>query len=273
MKLKALLFDVDGTLADTESHGHLPAYNRAFSDLDLDWQWSRKLYRDLLSVPSGRDRIAHYMDQYKPGLGQAEAGSHSDQQQWVKTIHERKSDCFRQRLQDGQIPLREGVERLLVQAHEAGLYIAIVTNASSATLQPFLEFALGTRLRGYIHTVVSGEQVARKKPAPDVYLAACEAIQCQPIECVAIEDSAMGLDAANAAGIPAVVTVNDDTRHDSLAHACLVVDSLGEPDRPANVMQSPGFELSCVDLPVLRQLRRDYALTHNPRASSHSSTG
>lgn len=255
MTLKALLFDVDGTLADTESHGHLPAYNRAFRDLDLGWEWSPGLYRDLLSVPSGRERIAHYMDHYKPGLGKHEPETPDDQAEWVRTIHERKSDCFRQRLQEGRIPLRDGVERLLVQAHDAGLDIAIVTNASRATLQPFLEYALGQRLRGYIKTIVSGEQVAHKKPAPDLYRAACDRIQCQPAECVAIEDSAMGLESAHAAGIPAVVTVNEDTSADSLAHASLVVDSLGEPDKPVRVIKSPGFELAYVDLPVMQRLQ------------------
>lgn len=254
MSLEALLLDVDGTLADTEGHGHLPAYNRAFRGLDLDWKWSRKLYRDLLAVPSGRERIAHYINRYKPDLGKHDEAVRADQAKWVDTVHEHKSRCFRDRLQNGRVPLREGVDRLITQAHGAGLQIAIVTNASSATLQPFLEYALGERLRGYIDAVVSGEHVQRKKPSPDIYLKACQEIDRDPSECVAIEDSAMGMDAAHAAGLPTLVTINDDTSDQDWANAGLVVDSLGEPDKPVRVIKSPGFDVTYVDLSVLQRL-------------------
>lgn len=273
MKLKALLFDVDGTLADTEAYGHLPAYNRAFRDLDLDWKWSRKLYRDLLEVPSGRERIAHYIDRYNPNLGRHDDEARTDKNGWVKTVHERKSHCFRDRLKTGQVPLREGVERLMTQAHETGLRIAIVTNASSATLQPFLEYTLGHRLSGYVRTVVSGERSRKRKPAPDIYQQACNELDLHPWECVAIEDSAMGLEAAYAAGVPAVVTINADTRNQDLDHARLVVDSLGEPGKPVRVIKSPGFELSHVNIPVLQRLQREYVGPHTAPSSLHSSTG
>lgn len=255
MSLKALLMDVDGTLADTEAHGHLPAYNRAFRDLDLDWNWSRTLYRDLLEQPGGRERIEHYIDHYKPDLGSHGDEARADRKAWVQAVHERKSSRFRERLKNGAVPLREGVERLIIEAHDAGLRLAIVTNASSATLRPFLRYTLGKRLRACIDIVVSGEQVTRKKPAPDIYRKACAEIDCQPQECVAIEDSAMGLRAAHAAGVPAVVTINADTDPCSLDSACLVVDSLGEPGKPVQVIKPPGFALEYVDVAVLRLLQ------------------
>lgn len=255
MSLKSLLFDVDGTLANTEAHGHLPAYNSAFRDLDLDWKWSRKLYRHLLEQPGGRERIAHYIDHYKPNLGAHKDEALSDRSAWVKTVHERKSCRFRERLENGQIPLRDGVARLMTQAYEAGVRIAIVTNASSATLEPFLQHALGPRLQGYVEAIISGEQVTYKKPAPDIYRRACSEIRCYPHECIAIEDSAMGLRAAYAAGVPAIVTTNADTDVSKLEHACLVVDSLGEPDNPVQVLKSPGFDLEYVDLQILERIQ------------------
>lgn len=255
MDLEALLFDVDGTLADTEGHGHLPAYNQAFRDLELDWKWSRSLYRDLLAQPGGCERISHYVERYKPDLGKHQEQAGSDHAAWVKSVHQRKSYRFRERLEAGQVPLREGVERLITQAHEAGMPVAIVTNASRTTLEPFLQFTLGDKLRDCIQAVVSGEQVQRKKPAPDIYSRVCEEIGCDPQACVAIEDSAMGLEAAHAAGVPTVITANADTDARKLGHACLVVDSLGDPDKPVRVMKSPGFALEYVDLPVLRRIQ------------------
>lgn len=262
MSLKALLLDVDGTLADTEGRGHLPAYNSAFRDLDLNWNWSPTLYRDLLEQPGGRERIEHYIEHYKPDLGAHGDRARADCKAWAKTVHERKSLRFRERLESGEVPLRDGVERLITEAHAAGLRLAIVTNASSATLQPFLHYTLGSRLRACIDVVISGEQVAHKKPAPDIYRKACAEIDCQPQDCVTIEDSAMGLRAAHAAGVPAVVTVNADTDPCNLDSACLVVDSLGEPDKPVHVIKSPGFALEYVDVAVLRQLQSGASQWH-----------
>ncbi len=254
MSLRALLFDVDGTLADTEAYGHLPAYNRTFRDLGLDWKWSKPLYRDLLLLPGGRERIAYYMAHYDPDLGSHDAEIQQDEQAWIEAVHQRKSRHFRQRLKTGRIPLRAGVERLITQAHDARMRIAIVTNASRATLRPFLRHALGARLCSYIQVVISGEQVENKKPAPDAYRKACERLDCRPEECVAIEDSAMGLAAARAARIPALVTINDDTRRQEFKHANLVVDSLGEPGQAITIIQSAGFDFGYVDLSVLERL-------------------
>lgn len=264
MNLRALLLDVDGTLADTESRGHLPAWNRAFRDLELDWQWSPELYRDLLAQPGGRERVEHYIEHYKPDLGAHGDRAKADRRAWVKSVHERKSCRFRERLESGEVPLRDGVERLITEAHEVGIRIAIVTNASRASLEPFLHHALGERLQGCVHAIISGEQVARKKPAPDIYHRACVAVDCAPHECVTIEDSAMGLQAAHAAGVPAVVTLNADTDARKLGSAVLVVDSLGEPDKPVQVIKSPGFALDYVDVAVLRQLQMAAA---QPRAA------
>jgi len=267
MDLKALLFDVDGTLADTEAHGHLPAYNKAFRDLELDWNWSEQTYRSLLALPGGRERIAHYINHYKPALGACRADNDMQREEWVRSIHERKSQHFRKRLEDGQIPLRAGVERLLSQAPEAGLQVAIVSNASRATLEPFLQHALGDRLCSHIATIIGGEQVVHKKPAPDVYRKACRVLGCRPRECVAIEDSAMGLEAAHAASIVTVVTVNSNTDMHRLDQADLVVDSLGEPDAPVTVLKSPGFALEHVDIDVLQRLHAAHAVACMPAAT------
>lgn len=252
------MFDVDGTLADTEPQGHLPAYNRAFRDLGLDWKWSKPLYRELLLQPGGRERIDHFIQQHEPELGAHEEDVARDRSAWVSQLHQLKSKHFRRRLKSGHVTLRPGVRRLMLEAVDQGLQLAIVTNASKASLKPFLTHTLGEELRQYIAVVVSGSQVANKKPAPDTYQLACEKLGRQPRECIALEDSAMGLQSATSAGIPVVITVNADTRHQDFSQALLVVDKLGEPDDPLTLLYHgvplPGDTPGLVDLPLLNAL-------------------
>ncbi len=238
MRLKALLFDVDGTLSDTEQQGHLPAYNAAFEEIGLSWHWSQELYRkELLLLPGGRERIRHYLIKHKPRVDAFADELERDQLHWVNLVHEAKSRWFRRRLEEGKVTLRPGVARLIEQAKHEGLRLAVVTNASERSLKPFLHYALGARLAEQFDFIVSGEQVARKKPAPDLYLRAVERLELQAGECLAIEDSGMGLCAAAAAGVPTLITANDDTLEHDFDAAQAVVSHLGEPDAPWQVIQ------------------------------------
>ncbi|MGH8562208.1 MAG: HAD-IA family hydrolase, partial [Nevskiales bacterium] len=254
MGLQALLFDVDGTLADTEPQGHLPAYNEAFRELGLNWRWSPALYRELLLLPGGKERIVEYLRQHDPALGEHRGEIERDAKAWVERVHRVKSRYFRRLVSTGKVTLRSGVRRLIVDADHAGLRLAIVTNASRGSLEPFLEYTLGKALSERIDFIVSGEQVAHKKPAPDLYQLALLKLGVKASECIALEDSSMGLIAATSAGIPTLVTVNDDTRHHVFEDALLVVDKLGEPDDPFRVLQGePGTD-RCVTLRLLGEL-------------------
>lgn len=254
MALRALLFDVDGTLADTEPQGHLPAYNRAFKDLGLGWKWSKRLYRRLLLLPGGRERIDHYLSEHAPELGDHRDQVERDREAWIDSLHRLKSRHFRERLEAGEVELRPGVRRLMSEAGAAGLQLALVTNASRASLEPFLEHILEPGLRDRIDVIVSGEEVKRKKPAPDLYRLALRRLERRPGECIALEDSAMGLAAAREKGIPVVVTVNADTRGQDFSDALLVVDQLGEPDNPSRVLNGAERDFEYVDVPLLRRL-------------------
>lgn len=254
MSLGALLFDVDGTLADTEPRGHLPAYNRAFRDFGLNWRWTPELYRELLQVSGGRERIRHYLEAFEPELGEHDEAIQGDCGRWVADLHQRKTYHFRERLERGEIPLRPGVARLIRETGEAGVPIAIVTNASRSTLLPFLEHALGDDLMAHIALSVCGDEVEQKKPAPDLYRLACQRLDRPTSSCVAIEDSAVGVAAATAAGVASLVTVNEDTRNQTFEDAAAVVESLGEPEAPAVVIKSPGFAFDCVTLDVVRRV-------------------
>lgn len=237
MTLRALLFDLDGTLADTERLGHRPAYNRAFRKLGLSFRWGPKLYRKLLKQPGGQERLLHYLKRYQPELGEHQAAAEADPQGWTQSVHDLKSRYFRRLVRRGRVPLRPGVARLMQEARSAGLRLAIVTSASRATVRPILRHTLGAALMQEIEVLVSGEDVQHKKPAPDLYHLALARLDLPPGDCVAIEDSAMGLAAAAAAGVPTLITTNDNTAHERFDAALLVLDTLGEPGAPVTVLQ------------------------------------
>ena len=236
MNLKALLFDVDGTLADTERLGHRPAYNRAFKKLGLTFRWGPKLYRKLLNKTGGQERLLHYLQRYRPELGEHAAAAETDPRAWARSVHKLKSHYFHRRLRRGHVPLRPGVARLMREARTAGVRIAIVTSASRATLKSVLRHSLGPELVKEIELFICGEDVAHKKPAPDLYFTALACMDLAARDCMAIEDSALGLAAATAAGIATVITTNDNTAHEEFERALLVLDSLGEPDQPATAL-------------------------------------
>jgi HAD superfamily hydrolase (TIGR01509 family) len=262
MSLRALLFDLDGTLADTERLGHRPAYNRAFKKLGLPFRWGPKLYRKLLRHTGGRERLLQYLQHHAPDLGEHRAAIERDPRAWARSVHALKGRYFQRLVRRGRVPLRPGVARLTAEAAAAGLRLAIVTSASRSTLAPILRHSLGAALVRQFDVLVSARDVARKKPAPDLYLLALARLELEPHECVAIEDSQSGLAAALAAGIATVVTTNDNTVHEDFAGARLVVDTLGEPEAPSAVLHGR-LDGACVTVSTLRGL-----LTTAPRRAA-----
>jgi HAD superfamily hydrolase (TIGR01509 family) len=237
MTLRALFFDLDGTLAETESFGHRPAYNDAFRELGLSFRWGERLYKRLLERRSGKDRLQHYLRRYSPELGaHAEAVAESEDA-WVEHVHALKSQHFDRRLARGEVPLRPGVIRLVREASDAGLRLAVVSNASTRSIKSFLKHGLGAELSQRIAFVVGGEGGFARKPAPDLYRHAIERLKLAHYECIAVEDSDIGLAAARGAGIPTIITLNAETLSQDFAGAALVLDHLGDPGRAAAVLR------------------------------------
>ena len=247
--LQALIFDVDGTLADTEE-GHRVAFNTTFAQAGLDWQWSVSLYGELLRVTGGKERIRHYLDQYKKDFIRP-----SDLSGFIAQLHADKTRCYTALLAEGNIPLRTGVRRLLEEARSAGLRLAVATTTSPANVVALLEHAQPPVPQSWFEVIAAGEVVSAKKPAPDIYHYALEKMDLRAEQCLAMEDSENGLHSAHGAGLKTVITVNDYTRQQDFPGAVLVVDHLGEPEQPFTVLSSSvdSKDSTYVDVALLRK--------------------
>ncbi|WP_225772959.1 HAD-IA family hydrolase [Inquilinus sp. Marseille-Q2685] len=220
MRLRAILFDVDGTLAETEE-AHRRSFNAAFRAAGLDWHWDRDLYRDLLAVTGGKERIGRFL----AGLA-APPGCD------VAALHRAKTERYTALVAAGAVALRPGVARLLAEARAQGVRLAIATTTTPANVAALLAAALGPEGPALFEVMVAGDAVPRKKPAPDVYQAVLEAMGLDPAGCVAIEDSRNGVLSARRAGLPVLATPGLYSRDDDLRHAFAALSDLGEPDAP-----------------------------------------
>lgn len=252
--LQALLFDVDGTLADTERDGHRVAFNQAFADAGLDWNWDPELYGKLLAVTGGKERIRHFLAHYQP---QFEAPADLDT--FIAELHRAKTDHYTRLLAEGRIPLRPGVERLLREARDAGLRLAIATTTTPANVEALLSHTLGPAALDWFEVVAAGDIVPAKKPAPDIFLWALAQMKLDAADALAFEDSENGIRSSLGAGLKTIITTNDYTREHDFSGAALVLDQLGDPDAPATVLGGDAAALngtSWLDLPALQRLHR-----------------
>ncbi len=247
-RLSALLFDVDGTLADTE-RAHLDAFNKAFADAGLDWHWSVPLYTELLSVTGGKERIRYFIDRYLTGFRPS-----GDVDVFISGLHAQKTRIYVGMLSHGAIGLRPGVQRLFGEARAAGVRLAIATTTTPANVTALLESTLGAEALSWFELIGAGDAVPRKKPAPDIYLYVMERLGVMPQECIAFEDSRGGVEAACGAGLQTIVTCNDFTRDHDFTGAALVLDHLGEPDRPFTVQAGEVDGSTYVDMDLVRRI-------------------
>lgn len=248
MSLEALVFDVDGTLADTEE-AHRVAFNLAFERHCLGWHWSREAYRQLLGVTGGKERIASHV--------QTLALPAADRQRLlalVPAVHADKTRFYGGLVHDGSMPLRPGVERLLHEAHDAGLRLAIASTTTAANVHALLTAALGPRGLDLFSVVACGDAVRAKKPAPDVYRLVLRTLGLEAERAVAFEDSVHGLRAANAAGLWTVVTPTYWTQGGDFGIAGIVLPHLGDARMPLD--GEPGCQLVHDAWLTLRDLDR-----------------
>ncbi|HZO21883.1 MAG TPA: HAD-IA family hydrolase [Steroidobacteraceae bacterium] len=224
--LQALIFDVDGTLADTEEL-HREAFNTAFRSFDLPWNWDAALYGRLLQVTGGKERIARYIDEL-PILESERARLKGR----VPDLHAAKTRFYRQLIGLGRVRPRAGVRRLMLEALEAGVRLGIASTTSPENVEPLIRAAFGQATLSWFATIATGDIVQHKKPAPDIYNVAVAELTVPASGAVAVEDSAIGVESAKRAGLFAVAVPCRWTRTQDFSSADLVLDSLGEPDHP-----------------------------------------
>ena len=234
MPIKAIIFDVDGTLADTED-GHRKSFNKAFAESGLDWNWDVALYDRLLKVTGGKERIKYFVSDFLPNLTKP-----TDYDSFVKNLHAVKTRHYTGMLRAGLIPLRPGIKQLLDDARRQDIRLAIATTTTPENVSALLEVGLGKDWESYFAANGCGDIVPNKKPAPDIYFWVLDKLKLAPEDCIALEDSENGLRSSLAAGIRTFVTVNHYTRNQDFAGAAGVFEDLGDL---SGFSRAPGLPL------------------------------
>jgi HAD superfamily hydrolase (TIGR01509 family) len=252
-ELKALLFDVDGTLADTEKDGHLEAFNRAFADAGLDWNWSVELYGKLLAVTGGKERIKYYLDNFLVNE-ERDFERPNDLDGFIKDLHAAKTNYFVSLMSEGAVPLRTGVKRLINEARVEGMRLAVATTTTPANVEALLVHALDPDAMSWFEVIAAGNMVPAKKPAADIYFYAMDKLALSPEDCIAFEDSENGILSSRGANLKTIITVNDYTRDHDFTGASIVLDQMGEPDQPFTVIAGDAGASVCLDMALVKRL-------------------
>jgi HAD superfamily hydrolase (TIGR01509 family) len=243
-ELRAVIFDVDGTLVDSERHGHRVAFNRAFQEFELPYRWDEDTYGGLLHVTGGQRRLHRYLRE--------QGMEESERERLVPELHDRKSEIFKELVSEGTLDVRPGAARLLAELQEAECALAVATTGSGGWVRALLD-----RVVPDVHfdVMVFGGDVQERKPDPEAYELALERLGVKAGEAVAVEDSWEGLCSAKAAHLACVVVVNGYTAEHDLSEADLSLDGFGEEAAAARVLADP-HHTGCDGVLRLDTLRR-----------------
>ncbi len=263
MKLKGIIFDVDGTMADTEEI-HRQAFNQTFKEFDLNWHWSKSDYHKLLFISGGKERFKICLNEDKELKSRIQNPGH-----FIKELHQCKSEHYRAMLASEHTELRPGIERLLNEAKNEGLRLGIATSSCLANLNTLINTTLNIEPKDLFKTIVSSDTVTDKKPSPVVYQCALAGIGLDADECIAIEDTRNGNLAALSAGLKTIITTHAYTIDNDFTDASLVVNHLGEPDKPFNSTQGYTYDKTYVDVELMENIIDDISDSHLPKTASN----
>jgi HAD superfamily hydrolase (TIGR01509 family) len=219
--MKALIFDCDGVLVDTERDGHRVAFNRAFAAAGIDADWDVELYGELLKIAGGKERMTHYFNEAGWPEGQTAATL-------IPELHKKKTAIFTDLIAKGSLPLRPGVARIVDEAHAAGVRLGVCTTSDPKAIDGVLDL-LGATAKSWFEIVLAGDVVKKKKPDPEIYNLAKQRLGLDARDCVVIEDSRNGLLSALGAGIRCLITTSAYTLDEDFTGAGKVVPELGDP--------------------------------------------
>lgn len=251
--LKALILDVDGTIADTEKDGHRVAFNLAFKEDGLKVQWDIPIYGEYLKIAGGKERIRKMLSSldFEKKV--------DDVDKYVNKLHKRKTELFMKLVENGKLPLRKGIKRLIEEAHAEGIRLAVASTSNEKAVNTVLKILLGEEIKSWFEVILAGDVVSTKKPDPEIYNLTIERLGIPASECLVIEDSRNGLLAANSAGIKCIITTNTYTKDEDFSEADLVVDSLGDLKNRISIISNP-HNLAITNLVLLQSLKK---LFHN----------
>ncbi len=221
--LKALIFDCDGVLVDTERDGHRVAFNKAFAQKGYDYEWSVEEYHKLLQIAGGKERMRYYFSQ----VGWPADVTNRDE--FIQEMHKLKTTLFMQIIESCELSLRPGVVRLVDEAIAENVMLAVCSTSNGKAVNLIVEKLLGPERKKHFNAILAGDIVSQKKPNPAIYHLALLKLNLAPKECVVVEDSCNGLLAAKAAGMKCVVTTNDYTINEDTTEGDIVVTELGNP--------------------------------------------
>jgi HAD superfamily hydrolase (TIGR01509 family) len=250
-QLKALIFDVDGTLSNTERDGHRVAFNSAFDEYKIDWHWSVETYGKLLAVTGGKERMKFYAEKF---LQESEIPD--DLESKIPELHAAKTRHYTELLSTGAIPLRPGVERLINEARQRNFRLAIATTTTPENVTVLLTHTLGADSIDWFEVIAAGDIVPAKKPAPDIYDYALKELGLSAEECIAFEDSENGLTSSAGAALTTIITINDYTKDHDFSDACIVLDQFGEPDQPFSVISGNANGATYLNCDLVEQLHQ-----------------
>ena len=250
-KLKAFLFDVDGTLSDTERDGHRVAFNQAFEEYGLDWNWDIDTYGKLLAVTGGKERMKYFTENF---IDNADIPDNIDS--LIPQLHQAKTRHYTELLSSGAIPLRPGVERLIREARDRGYRLAIATTTTPANVTALLTHTLGEESIDWFDVIAAGDIVPAKKPAPDIYDFAMKEMGLNADECIAFEDSENGIRASSGADLCTIITTNGYTHDHDFTGASIVLDQMGEPDQAFNVLDGDVDGASYLNCDLVNKLHQ-----------------
>ena len=241
-KLKAVFWDVDGTIADTELCGHRVAFNLAFKDYDLYWKWNETKYIELLKISGGLNRIIYYRNEINSKISDSQCSK----------IQTRKRFHYKKLIQAGSIKVRDGVLRLINELSSLEIEQFIVTTSGKDSLEPFLNTSLSSHIN-YFSGIITYEDVSKHKPYPDAYKLALQLSKKSEVNCLAIEDSMIGVESAKAANLNCLLTLppwpSSKKNITRKANAC--VDCLGNVDDPSMLIYGKELTNNYVDFEYL----------------------